>query len=70
METLIYWTGAIVLLVGGWAVIAVLGYIALEYTLKTLGVTKLLLGWYGDKIRGKVLAKKADVQGTSWGGLG
>ena len=60
-QQVIWWTGAIVLIVGGWALVAALGYFALEFTLKLFGVTKLVLQWKWDQMRGRarVTAKKA-----------
>ena len=61
IETLIYWTGAAVLLVGGWALIAFLFWQAIELTLTLFRVKKLVLEYYWDRLKkrqGRVLAKK------------
>lgn len=49
----IYWTGAAVLVIGGWAIVAAVSYVAIEFTIKALGVSRLVLGWYADKLRAR-----------------
>lgn len=61
IERLIYWTGAAVLLVGGWALLALLLWQALEFSLTLFRVKRLVIEYYWDRLekrRGRVLAKK------------
>ena len=61
IESLIYWTGVGVLLVGGWALIALLLWQAIELTLTLLRVKRLVVEYYWDRLKrqqGRVLEKK------------
>jgi hypothetical protein len=51
VERLIYWTGAVVLLLGGWALAALLLWQAIELTLTLFRVKRLVLEFYWDRLK-------------------
>lgn len=55
------WTGRIILLAGGWLLIAFLFWQAIEMSLKVFRVNKLVLEYYWDKLKanqGTITSKK------------
>lgn len=62
-DKVFWWTGAALCFSGGWALVAVCVYVALEFTLKTLRVTSLVLQWKWDKMKAsapRIVTKKSE----------